>query len=153
MSLHQKRQAATVASGFATPPPEPVMNERNLDEIVQRPDEEFSFKLESINSAFGISADTLKAIADSYGVPPERIIIRALTQWAKVEIPDLDLDEPLLSEAQLEALRLRRLRIDEERQQAATGPTLLDLFKEAIREQGDTDEHSENSGTRHGGPH
>lgn len=148
MPLQEKLQRAKVAT-LSTPPPEFTMTKK-LKEIVQRPDEEFRFTLESINSAFGISADTLKAIAESYGVPPERIIIRALTQLAKVEIPDLDLDEPLLSEAQLEALRLRRLGIDEDHENKRNRPSLFDQFKEHLRVHGETDEKPEEHGPRNG---
>lgn len=106
---------------------------QNLTDVICRPEEEFRFALEPINSAFGISVDTLKAIANSYGVPVERIIIRAITQWAKKEIPSLDLDQPLLSDEQLEALRLRRLQIDEERENKQNHPSLLEQFKEHLR--------------------
>lgn len=123
---------------------------KNLNEIVQRPDEEFRFTLEPINSAFGISADTLKAIAQSYGITPERIIIRALTQLAKVEIPDLDLDEPLLSDTQLEALRIRRLWIDGDRENKRYRPSLLEQFKEHLRVHGEPDENPEEPRPRTG---
>ena len=99
-----------------------------LDVRYSQPDEEFRFTLESINSAFGISAETLKAIAASYDVPVDRIIRRAVTQLALVEIPDLDLDDPFLSPVQTEALRLRRNSVDEEHLLKSTGPSLLKVF-------------------------
>jgi hypothetical protein len=136
--------AAKTRYGYSGGTTTPLLPERampqNLTDVICQPDEEFRFALESINSAFGISADTLKAIANSYGVPVERIIIRAVTLWAKVEIPGLDLEEPLLSDDQLEALRLRRVRIDQDRENKQNRPSLLEQFKEhlqANREQDD----------------
>jgi hypothetical protein len=152
MSLQENLQRDKVTVNRPTPPPESIMT-RNLKKIVQRPDEEFRFTLESINSAFGISADTLKAIAESYGVLPEPIIVRALTEWAKIEVPGLDSDEPLLSEVQLKALRLRRLRIDKERNDKRNRPSLLDQYKEYSRVDGETDGGKpEELGTLNGEP-
>lgn len=73
----------------------------------------FSITLETVNSVFGISGDTLRAIAHSYGVDEDKIIIRALTQWAKTEIPDLDLDSPKLTAEQMKSLLQRRQKLDE----------------------------------------
>jgi hypothetical protein len=126
---------------------------RNLTEIISLPNEEFRFTLESINSAFGISAATLKAIAQSHGVKEERIIIRALTQWAKEEVLGLDLDEPLLSSEQLEVLRQRRVRIDEDRKNRENRPSLFEQFKEQLRVDGEPDDAQlEKPGPHNEGP-
>ena len=105
-----------------------------LDVRYSQPDEKFSFTLESINSAFGISAETLKAIASSYDVPVDRIIRRAVTQLALLEIPDLDLDDPFLTSAQTEALCVRRISVDEEPLRKSTGPSLLEVFKAQMKD-------------------
>lgn len=76
-------------------------------------DEQFTFALEDINSIFGISADTLRAIAHGHGVPVEQVVVRALTLYARAEIPDLDLDSPALSPEQVQALADRRTAADE----------------------------------------
>lgn len=99
----------------------------------------FTFTLESINSAFGISADTLHALAASYGVTEDKLIVRALTLWAKSEIPDLDLDSPVLSDAQIKRLTDRRARIDSHHNQPLS---LRDIFKQMEEQQGASDDPS-----------
>lgn len=98
----------------------------------------FTFALEAFNSAFGISADTFEALANSYGVSEENLIVRALTIWAKSEIPDLDLDSPALSEAQLKQLAERRTRLDILNNQPT--PSLRDIFAQMEAQQGASDE-------------
>ena len=72
----------------------------------------FTVTLDSINSAFGISADTLRALADSHGITPEAMLVRAATTWAQADIPDFDLDAPELTSAQVEYLKQRRISHD-----------------------------------------
>lgn len=102
------------------------------------PSEQFTFTLENINSAFGISADTLRALAASYGVKEEEIVIRALTIWAKSEIPDLDLDSPVLSESQLKQLAARRELLDSIKNQPL--PSLREIFKQLEGDKGANNE-------------
>lgn len=109
----------------------------------------FTITLEDINSAFGISAETLTAIADSYGVSEEQIITRALTQWAKTEIPDLDLDTPHLSQDQLNTLLDRRRKLGESEE--ATQLPLHDMFMQMARAQGAADDKDANLEPPHGG--
>jgi hypothetical protein len=59
----------------------------------------FTIALDEHNSAFGISAETLRQLAASYNVTPEALITRAVTMWAQAVIPDLDLDSPSLTRA------------------------------------------------------
>lgn len=109
----------------------------------------FTITLEDINSAFGISAETLTAIAESYGVSEEQIITRALTQWAKTEIPDLDLDAPSLTQDQLNMLLDRRRKLGESKE--ATQLSLHDMFKHMARAQGAADDNDAKLGPPHGG--
>lgn len=102
--------------------------------------DQFTITLETINSAFGISADTLRAIAASHGVTEEQIIVRALTQWAKTEIPDLDLDSPTLTAAQLKMLLERRTSRDASKNQPST--SLHEMFKTITQEQGEQNENA-----------
>lgn len=102
----------------------------------------FTITLDAINSVFGISGDTLHAIAASYGVDEEQIIIRALTQWAKTEIPDLDLESPTLTAEQFRTLLERRKKIDANK---ANPTSLLDMFNSALREQGESNHGNANS--------
>lgn len=95
--------------------------------------DQFTITLENINSAFGISVDTLRAIAASHGVTEEQIIVRALTQWAKTEIPDLDLDAPTLTAAQLKTLLDRRTILDATKNQSTS--SLHEMFKSITGEQ------------------
>jgi uncharacterized coiled-coil DUF342 family protein len=104
------------------------------------PPELFTFSLEAINSAFGISADTLRALAQSYGIEEsqlDKLIVRVLTQWAKQEIPDLDLDSPELTAEQLKKLADRCESIKKINQST---PSLLELFKEIDGDKGGANE-------------
>lgn len=109
----------------------------------------FTITLEDINSAFGISAETLTAIANSYGVTEEQVIMRALTQWAKTEIPDLDLDTPHLSQDQLNMLLERRRKLGASAE--ANPLSLHDMFKQMARAQGAADENNAMLRPPHGG--
>jgi hypothetical protein len=108
----------------------------------------FTVTLESINSAFGISADTLRAMAKSYGITPEAMLVRAATVWAQVDIPDFDLDSPELTPGQVEHLNQRRASYDA---LATSQPTTLaDAFKRLLGGTGDNHEN-EKSSPRNGG--
>jgi replicative DNA helicase len=109
----------------------------------------FTITLEDINSAFGISAETLTAIANSYGVPEEQIIMRALTQWAKAEIPDLDLDAPHLSQEQFNTLLERRRKLGDSKD--ANSLSLHDMFTQMARAQGASDDIDPMLKPPHGG--
>jgi replicative DNA helicase len=109
----------------------------------------FTITLEDINSAFGISAETLTAIANSYGVTEEQIIMRALTQWAKAEIPDLDLDAPHLSQEQLNTLLERRRQLGDAKE--ANSLSLHDMFRHMARTQGAADDIDPMLKPPHGG--
>lgn len=97
------------------------------------PENTFSISLDQVNSAFGISAATLRALAKSHGVTEEAIIIRALSEWAKKEIPDLDLDSPELSEKQIQALLDSASKKDVLKDNA---PSLLNLYKATFPDSG-----------------
>lgn len=107
----------------------------------------FTVNLEQVNSAFGISADTLRALADSYGITPEAMLVRAATTWAQADIPDLDLDTPALSAEQLDHLKQRR--ISRDASTTSQQQTLADTFKRLI--EGSGDPHENESSPRHGG--
>lgn len=110
----------------------------------------FTVSLEEVNSAFGISSETLKALAASHGISPEALLVRAATTWALADIPDLDLDVPRLTAAQLEFLQQRRNAIDAIDAAATRQPTtLVDTFKRLI-EGGQNHENAESS-PRNGG--
>ncbi|UTY55849.1 hypothetical protein [Massilia sp. erpn] len=100
----------------------------------------FTVTLEQVNSAFGISADTLRALAASHGITPEALLVRAATAWAQADIPDFDLDTPELTPAQNEYLKQR------ENSRAATTtsqpPTLTDAFKRFSEGPGDNHENA-----------
>lgn len=108
----------------------------------------FTINLEPVNSAFGISADTLRALADSYGITPEAMLVRAATTWAQADIPDLDLDAPELSAEQTEHLKQRR--ISRDASTTSQPPTLADAFKRLIEGSGENHENDKSS-PRHGG--
>lgn len=108
----------------------------------------FSVTMEQFNSVFGISADTLRALADSYNTTPERLIIRALTLWAKADIPDLDLDSPSLTPAQIDYLAQRRN--DLAAQNDTPPQSLQEMFKKLFEGTGDKHEDAESS-PRNGG--
>jgi hypothetical protein len=97
------------------------------------PETIFTFKLDEVNNAFGISANTLRALADSYGVTPEQIVIRVLTEWAKKEIPDLNLDEPELTTQQKMSLLTNSL-LHSKPQQTTS---LQKAFNQLLEDQGD----------------
>lgn len=106
--------------------------------------------LATVNSVFGISGDTLRAIAASYGVTEEQIIQRALTHWAKAEIPDLDLDAPIMTAEQLRALKERRKKIDSANHDNVS---LLEMFKSEIQKQGVANNGNANSKLLDNGEH
>lgn len=83
-------------------------NKQGLGSSSTDQENSFTVTLEQVNSAFGISADTLRALAASYGITPEAMLVRAATTWAQVDIPDFDLDTPELTPAQIEHLEQRR---------------------------------------------
>lgn len=103
----------------------------------------FKIELDEHNSAFGISAETLRLLAASYNVTPEALITRAVTMWAKAVIPDLDLDSPSLTPAQIELLAQRQHSADAH----ATQPqqTLADAFKKLLEGKGNQHENAESS--------
>lgn len=104
----------------------------------QRDNLQITVTMEQFNSAFGISAETLHALANSYGVSAEQLIVRAVTMWAKADIPDLDLDSPRLTDAQFEFLAKRRqAQIDQ------TSQTLQETFNRLFEGKGDPHENAE----------
>ena len=103
------------------------------------PENTFSISLDQVNSVFAISAPTLRALANSHGVTEEVIIVRALTEWAKKEIPDLDLDSPELSKKQIQTLLDRASKREVLKDNA---PSLLDLYKATFPESGAGNENS-----------
>lgn len=98
--------------------------------------EDFIVTLDKVNSAFGISGETLRLLAQAYGTTPENIILRALTNWAKTEIPELDLDEPTLSDSQ--KLYLLDKKIQREHIEINT-PSLAAEFKNLMKHSGEQD--------------
>jgi hypothetical protein len=123
---------------------------KNLELGSSSTDQENSFtvNLEPVNSAFGISADTLRAMAASYGITPEAMLVRAATTWAQADIPDFDLDTPELTPDQLEQLKQRRTNRDAST--TSQPPTLADAFKRLIGGSGENHEN-EKSSPRDGG--
>lgn len=111
-------------------------------------DNSFTVTLEQVNSAFGISADTLRALASSYGITPEAMLVRAATTWAQADIPDFDLDTPELTPAQVEHLNQRRNSHDASTTSQPT--TLAEAFTRLIEGSGDNHEN-EKSSPRDGG--
>ena len=103
----------------------------------------FTIELERYNSAFGISAETLRLLAASYKVTPEALIGRALTMWAKAVIPDLDLDSPALTSAQIEFLTQHQRRADDSNKHPQQ--TLAESFKKLLEGQGENHENAESS--------
>jgi hypothetical protein len=108
----------------------------------------FTVTLEPINSAFGISADTLRAMADSYGITPEAMLVRAATMCAQADIPDFDLDAPELTPAQFEHLNQRRASLDAST--TSQPPTLAEAFIRLLGGSGENHEN-EKSNPRDGG--
>jgi hypothetical protein len=108
----------------------------------------FTINLEQVNSVFGISAETLRTLADSYGMTPEALLVRAITVWEKAEIPDLDLDSPELTPSQIAYLQQRRS--DYDALSTSQPTTLEETFKRLIEGTGDKHAH-EKSGPRNGG--
>lgn len=104
-------------------------------------DNSFNIELDEHNSAFGISAETLRLLAASYNVTPEALITRAVTMWAKAVIPDLDLDSPSLTPAQIELLAQRQRTADAHANQPQQ--TLADAFKKLLEGTGDQHENAE----------
>lgn len=111
-------------------------------------DTTFKIELDQYNSAFGISAETLRLLAASYNVTPEALITRAVTMWAQAVIPDLDLDSPSLTTAQIELLDHRRQSADALANQPQQ--TLADVFKKLLEGTGENHGNAE-SGPRDGG--
>lgn len=103
----------------------------------------FIIELDEHNSAFGISAETLRLLAASYNVTPEALIIRAVTMWAHAVIPDLDLDSPSLTPDQIRLLAQHRHTADA----ISTQPqkTLADAFKKLLEGTGDQHEDAKSS--------
>jgi hypothetical protein len=110
-------------------------------------DTSFKIELDQYNSAFGISADTLRLLAASYNVTPEALITRAVTMWAQAVIPDLDLDSPALTPAQIELLHQRQQTADATTNQPQQ--TLADAFKKLLEGKGEN--HENESDPRDGG--
>lgn len=108
----------------------------------------FKIELDEYNSAFGISAETLRILAASYSVTPEALINRALTMWAQAVIPDLDLDIPTLTPDQIKFLEQRQQLADVKTNQPKQ--TLAEAFKKLLEGAG---EHHDNakSSPRNGG--
>lgn len=106
-------------------------------------DQSFTVTLEQFNSAFGISADTLRALAASHNVTPQALMIRAITMWAQADIPDLDLDAPELTSAQIKRLAQRRQLANA----ASISPpqTLAQTFKQLLEGTGDHHENDQSS--------
>lgn len=98
--------------------------------------DDFIVSLDNVNSAFGISGETLRLLAQAHGTTPENIILRALTNWAKSEIPDLDLDEPTLSDSQKLALLERKIQRE---RIAINTPSLAAEFKNLMKHNGEQD--------------
>lgn len=103
----------------------------------------FNITLDEHNSAYGISAETLRLLAASYNVTPEALITRAVTMWAQAVIPDLDLDSPSLTPAQIELLAQRQHSADAYANQPQQ--TLADAFKKLLEGKGDQHENAESS--------
>lgn len=103
----------------------------------------FKIELDQYNSAFGISADTLRLLAASYNVTPEALITRAVTMWAQAVIPDLDLDSPALTPEQIELLAQRQQSADAHANQPQQ--TLADAFKTLLEGTGENHENAESS--------
>jgi hypothetical protein len=91
----------------------------------------FTVTLDVINSIFGISGDTLRVIAKSYGLTEEAVIRRAITDWVVAEIPGIDLDSPALSPDQIRMLQSRRSDVD--KQNLKPKSTLRHAFDAAIK--------------------
>jgi len=96
---------------------------------------EFLIKFDEINNIFGISGNTLRLLANSRGVEPETLIIQVLTQWAKNEIPDLNLDEPELTDEQKLALVTKNI-------QPAAEASLKEAFMQLTNQAGESNEKS-----------
>jgi hypothetical protein len=114
-----------------------------MNNEIQTPDEQpssarFVVELEAVNSAFGISADTLNQLAQSYGVSPERLLVRAITMLALADIPGLDLDAPQLSPDQQQFLKQRR-----EQHPGASTTSLNEAFKRLFEGTGHDHENAE----------
>jgi hypothetical protein len=103
----------------------------------------FTIALDEHNSAFGISAETLRQLAASYNVTPEALITRAVTMWAQAVIPDLDLDSPSLTPAQIELLAQRQQTADAHTNQPQQ--TLADAFKKLLEGKGEQHGNAESS--------
>ena len=101
----------------------------------------FKIELDEHNSAFGISANTLRLLAASYNVTPEALIIRAVTMWAQAVIPDFDLDSPSLTPEQINLLVQRQHTADALANQPQQ--TLADAFKKLLEGNGDQPENAE----------
>ncbi|CAN7645151.1 hypothetical protein [Massilia sp. LjRoot122] len=123
-------------------------NKKELGSSSADKENSFTVTLEPVNSAFGISSSTLRALAASYGITPEAMLVRAATTWAQADIPDLDLDSPELSADQVEHLKQRRITYDAST--TSQPPTLADAFKRLVEGSGDKHEN-EKSSPRNGG--
>lgn len=126
---------------------QPTQQSRDASGIVQD-DLVVTITMEKFNSAFGISAETLRALAESYGITPEALIVRAVTMWAKADIPDLDLDSPRLTEQQFEFLANRRRHLDANQSQPQQ--SLHEAFTRLFEGMGESHENAELS-SRNGG--
>lgn len=103
----------------------------------------FKIELDEHNSAFGISAETLRLLAASYNITPEALITRAVTMWAQAVIPDLDLDSPSLTTEQIEFLAQRQQSADAHANQPQQ--TLAAAFRKLLEGTGDQHENAESS--------
>ncbi|HDR9174413.1 MULTISPECIES: hypothetical protein [Burkholderia cepacia complex] len=108
---------------------------------------ELTFTFEEVNSDFGISYETFQTICKAIGADEAWAIGFALTRFAKLVFPELDLDEPKLTEAEVKALFER---FAEERQ-AQANPQAAEKLAALLRgmEGADGEAHSSHSGGHH----
>lgn len=123
-------------------------NEPELGSSSTDQENSFNVKLEPINSAFGISADTLRALASSHSITPEALLVRAATMYAQADIPNFDLDAPVLSTEQTQYLEQRRLTRDA--QSTSQQLTLAETFKRLIEGSGENHANDAESVPRNG---
>ncbi len=65
---------------------------------------EVTFSFDEANSASGISYETFQTICKAIGASEDWAVGFALTRFAKLIYPELDLDEPALTAAEVKAL-------------------------------------------------
>lgn len=76
----------------------------SLEKVMTVEQRAVTFTFEGVNSAFGISYETFQTICKAIGASEDWAIGFALTRFAKQIYPELDLDEPTLSEVGVKAL-------------------------------------------------